>query len=104
MSLGSFVAALGPFGIAAFAVSIGGIIASIVSARKKAKAQIAAIGGSSSAPSGTSGFSAPSLPTVQQQAPQQPQIQPTTRTYVLAGDVTSAQEADAKLSRKRTLG
>jgi hypothetical protein len=104
MSLGSFVAALGPFGIAAFAVSLGGIIASIVSARKKAKAQIAAIGGSSSAPSGTSGFSAPSLPTVQQQAPQQPQIQPTTRTYVLSGDVTSAQEADAKLSRKRTLG
>jgi hypothetical protein len=104
MSLGSFVAALGPFGIAAFAVSIGGIIASIVSARKKAKAQIAAIGGSSSAPSGTSGFSAPSLPTVQQQAPQAPQIQPTTRTYVLSGDVTSAQEADAKLSRKRTLG
>ena len=104
MSLGSFVAALGPFGIAAFAVSIGGIIASIVSARKKAKAQIAAIGGGSSAPSGTSGFSSPTLPTVQQQAPQQPQIQATTRTYVLSGDVTSAQEADAKLSRKRTLG
>lgn len=106
MSLGSFVAALGPFGIAAFAVSIGGIIASIISARKKAKAQIAAIGGGSGAPSGTSGFSSPSpsLPTVQQQAPQQPQIQPTTRTYVLSGDVTSAQEADAKLSRKRTLG
>ena len=104
MSLGSFVAALGPFGIAAFAASIGGIIASIVSARKKAKAQIAAIGGGTSAPSGTSGFSAPSLPQVQTQAPQQPQIAPTTRTYVLSGDVTSAQEADAKLSRKRTLG
>jgi len=104
MSLGSFVAALGPFGIAAFAVSIGGIIASIVSARKKAKAQIAAIGGGSGAPSGTSGFSAPTLPQVQTQAPTQPQIAPTTRTYVLSGDVTSAQEADAKLSRKRTLG
>ena len=104
MSLGAFVAALGPFGIAAFAVSIGGIIASIVSARKKAKAQIAAIGGGSGAPSGTSGFSAPSLPSVQTQAPQAPQIAPTTRTYVLAGDVTSAQEADAKLNRKRTLG
>ena len=104
MSLGSFVAALGPFGIAAFAVSIGGIIASIVSARKKAKAQIAAIGGGSGAPSGTSGFSAPTLPQVQAQAPTQPQIAPTTRTYVLSGDVTSAQEADAKLSRKRTLG
>ena len=104
MSLGSFVAALGPFGVAAFAVSIGGIIASIVSARKKAKAQIAAIGGGGGAPSGTSGFSAPTLPSIQTQAPQQPQIAPTTRTYVLAGDVTSAQEADAKLSRKRTLG
>jgi len=51
------------------------------------------------------GFAGPrgaSLPQVQ--APTQPQIAPTQRTYVLAGDVTSAQEADAKLNRKRTLG
>jgi len=53
------------------------------------------------------GFAGPrgaSLPQVQAQAPIQPQIAPTSRTYVLAGDVTSAQEADAKLNRKRTLG
>ena len=53
------------------------------------------------------GFAGPrgaSLPQVQAQAPIQPQIAPTSRSYVLAGDVTSAQEADAKLNRKRTLG
>ena len=46
-SIGAFTAALGPFGIAAFAASIGFIIASIVSARKKANAQIAALTGAS---------------------------------------------------------
>jgi len=104
MSLGSFVAALGPFGVAAFAVSIGGIIASIVSARKKAKSQIAALGGTGGGAPSSGYTTTPQLPSVQAQAPQAPQIAPTTRTYVLAGDVTSAQEADAKLSRKRTLG
>ena len=35
MSIGEFTRQLGPLGIAAYAVSIGGIIATIVSARKK---------------------------------------------------------------------
>ena len=41
---------------------------------------------------------------VQVQAPQFGSVQPTMRTYVLSGDVTSAQEADARLNRKRTIG
>lgn len=107
MSLGSFVAALGPFGIAAFAISIGGIIASIVSARKKAKAQIAAIGGASTGGS-SGGGSVPSAPSMS--STEQPQIEtqlcaePTVRAYVISGDARNATEADAKLSQRRTLG
>ena len=108
MSLGSFVAALGPFGIAAFAVSIGGIIASIVSARKKAKASIAAIG----APTGggdSGGVSIPSMPSTgmgqDTQAPGNDVCAtPLVRAYVLSGDARNAQEADAKLAARRTLG
>lgn len=37
-------------------------------------------------------------------APQVINTAPTVKAYVLSGDVTSSQEADAKLSRKRTLG
>jgi len=56
MSLGTFVAQLGPLGIATFAASIGGILASIISARKKAQAQISALtGASSSSSSGGTG-------------------------------------------------
>ena len=37
------------------------------------------------------------------QTPQITDVQPTVRAYVLSGDVTTAQEADARLSNKRTL-
>jgi len=111
MSIGAFVAALGPFGLAAFAATIGGVIASIVAARKQAKAQIAAIG----AISGGGGASAGSAPPsnvasaglanlTNPGAPQFTGAQPAIRTFVLAGDVTSSQEADAKLNRKRRVG
>ena len=104
MSLGAFVASLGPLGIAAYAVSIGGIIASIISARKKAKSALSGLGATGGGAPSSGASTTPQLPSIQTQAPIQPQIAPTTRTYVLAGDVTSAQEADAKLNRKRTLG
>jgi len=48
MSLGSYVSQLGPLGVATFAASIGGILASILAARKKAQAQIASLSGISS--------------------------------------------------------
>lgn len=40
---------------------------------------------------------------VQSLVPQIETVQPTVKAYVLSGDVTSAQEADAKLNRKRTI-
>jgi len=52
MSLGTFVSQLGPLGVVTFAASIGGIIASILAARKKAQAQIASLTNVSSPSSG----------------------------------------------------
>jgi len=108
MSLGAFVAALGPFGIAAFAISIGGIIASIISAKKKANAQVASLGGSVGG-GGDISATIPSAPPIS--APRDTGINPTeaasqqsVRAYVVAGDVTSTQEANYKLLSKRTLG
>ena len=109
MSIGSFMAALGPFGIAAFAIEIGGVIASIIAARRSAKSQIAALGDTSGA--GAS-ISAPSLPAPSAiQAPRDTGTNPenmaacqTVRAYVVGGDVTSEQEATAKLNARRTLG
>ena len=43
-SIGEFARQLGPIGIAAYAVTIGGLIASIMSARKKAQASLASLG------------------------------------------------------------
>ena len=112
MSLGAFVAALGPFGIAAFALSIGGILATIISARRKAQSQIAALSGASPGGGGatTTSISVPSTPAsavapppVQERTPQMLTSQPSVRAYVLSGDVSSNQEADAKLNTKRTI-
>ena len=40
---------------------------------------------------------------IQPQAPQFATVQPAVKAYVLSRDVTSSQEADAKLNRKRTI-
>lgn len=107
MSLGTFVAQLGPLGVVVFAASIAGILASIVSARKSARAQIASLG-----PIGGSSIGAPSTPSIpslpastntQERAPQQLMASPMVKTYVLTGDITSGQEAQAKLNTKRTI-
>jgi len=109
MSLGAFVAALGPFGIAAFAATIGGVIASIISARKNAKSQIAAISGGAGG-GGGGGVQVGSAPSQglanleDTSAPQFSGAQPAIRTFVLSGDVTSAQEADSKINKRRTVG
>ena len=104
MSLGSFVSTLGPLGAVLFAASIGGIIASIISARRKANEQIKSISGAgfSAASAGAIGTPAP----VQNQQPAPPQeipVTPIQKTYVLTGDVTSGQEAENKLNSKRTI-
>jgi hypothetical protein len=119
MSLGAFVATLGPFGLIAYAASIVGIIATIVSARKKANAQIAALSGVSGASGGGGG----GVPTVNATIPRQPEQQSPMQsnlevgnalqreqrdgqplyTYVVEGDVRSAQEAQAKIRARRTI-
>ena len=114
MSLGTFMAALGPIGTAAFGVAIVGVIASIIAARRAAKRQIGELGVSSDVGNlgsvvATGGSSAPPPPpqdlvptgisaedVFNQQAP--------VRAYVLTGDVNSAEEAAAKLNQRRTLG
>lgn len=108
MSLGAFTAALGPFGIAAFALSIGGIIATIISARKKAQAQISALSSAPVSSGGAIAAQAPSIPSSAMQntetrAPQAIGVSTMQRAYVLTGDVTSGQEAQAKLNTKRTI-
>lgn len=107
-SIGAYVAALGPFGLAAFAASIGFIIASIISARKKANAQIAALTGASVGGGAIdSSAAAPSIPTPSQSTPigiaPEAIEQGPIRAYVLTGDVTSGAEAQAKLNSRRTL-
>ena len=114
MSIGEFMRQLGPLGIAAYALSIGGVIASIVAARKKAKAQIAAISGQSEAVGGGGGgatpVSAPAFNVVGatqtsqlaqtiSQAEQQP-----LRAYVVASDVSTAQELERSTIEGASIG
>lgn len=107
MSIGTFMKELGPWGIAAFALSIGGVIASIVSARRKAQAEIA---GLSDAPislgGGGGGAAAPAAPSfnvvgasAQNQLAEAiagTESQPV-KAYVVSSDVTTAQELDRKI-------
>lgn len=107
MSIGTFMKELGPWGIAAFALSIGGVIASIVSARRKAQAEIAGLsdapislgGGGGAAPAPA----APSFNVVGASAQNQlaaaiagQQSEPI-RAYVVSSDVSTAQELDRKI-------
>lgn len=107
MSIGTFMKELGPWGIAAFALSIGGVIASIVSARRKAQAEIA---GLSDAPvslgGGGGGAAAPAAPSFnvvgasaqnQLAAAIAGQQSEPVRAYVVSSDVTTAQELDRKI-------
>jgi|TARA_Y100000033_G_scaffold48326_1_gene55016 hypothetical protein len=114
MSLGEFMRQLGPLGIAAYAVSIGGVVASIISARKKAKAQIASISGVSEAVSGSGGgtpsIQAPAFNVVG--ATQTSQLAQTIaqadgqplRAYVVASDVTTAQELERSTIEGASIG
>lgn len=95
----------------AYAAQAAAIIASTVSAFGKAKSVAKKAGGTGgggsnmTAPSfagGSGGMAAPASQAAQ--APELDIVQPAVRTYVLSGDVSSSQEADARLSRKRTLG
>jgi hypothetical protein len=112
MSLGAFVKALGPYGIAAFAISIGGIIASIVAARKKAQSAISALG----APAiggggvGAGGVEAPDFNVVGAspesqlaQSVSQQQTQPL-RAFVVHKDIKNANDLDRTITTTSSLG
>ena len=61
-------------------------------------------GGSSSPNLGGGGGGGGNSTRIGTDAPITPVVQPTVRTYVLTGDVTSAQEAEAKLNARRNVG
>ena len=111
MTLPEFIKGLGvPFGAIAFAASIGGMIASIASARRKAQAEIAAL---STAPvslggagGGSTSVSAPAAPAFNiVGASSQNQLaeaiagseQKPVKAYVVSSDVTSAQEMERNI-------
>jgi DNA repair exonuclease SbcCD ATPase subunit len=111
MSIGAFVNALGPYGTAAFAITIGGIIASIVAARKKAQSAIAALGGSSSSSGGGGvGVEAPDFNVVgaspESQLAQSVSEQQTKplRAFVVHNDIKDADELSRKVDFNRSLG
>ena len=89
-----------------YALQAAGIIGAVVSAVRGAKS--AAKGGGSitvpTAPRIPGGRGAPATATAQNAAaPQEFDVAPTNRAYVLSGDVRTQQEADAKLAARRTL-
>jgi len=95
----------------AYAAQAAGIIAAVVSAVRGAKKAGKGVGGEVPTPSmgnisGGRG-AAPAMPSPTQ--PERAPVQeicpsPTVRAYVLSGDARSAQEADAKLNSRRSLG
>lgn len=108
MSIGEYVSQLGPLGIVAFALSIGGIIASIVSARRQAQAEIASltrvsVGGGGGASTAPAAIQAPDFNVVGASAQNQlaqaiaGKEQQPIKAYVVSDDVTSAQELDRKI-------
>ena len=115
MSIGEFMKQLGPVGIAAYAASIGGVIATIISARKKAQQEIQALSSQSLAVSGGGGGAAPQI-----QAPafnvvgatQTSQLAQTiagaedrpVKAFVVASDVTTAQELERSTIEGASLG
>ena len=112
-SLGAFVNQLGAAGIIAYAASIGGIIATIISARKKARQEIQALSNQSVAVGGGTGGAAVSAPAFNvvgatqtsqlaqtiSQAEQQP-----IKAYVVASDVSTAQELERSTIEGASIG
>ena len=92
-----------------YAAQAAGIIGTVKSAVSKSKQVAGGVGATAGAGGGT--ISAPSIPTgaIGPQAapsipPQPSTVNQSVRAYVVSGDVNSAQEADARLDRRRSLG
>lgn len=111
MSIGAFTAALGPLGTAAFALTIGGIIASILAARKQAQSALSALGAPSAGGGGGGlGVEAPDFNVVGAspesqlaQSVSRQQTQPL-RAFVVNKDIKNAEELDRTIDFNRSLG
>jgi hypothetical protein len=113
MSAGAFAAQGGPIGLATFAVTIGGLIASILAARKKAIAQLSSLGAPSRGGAGDSGgtsFIAPDFNIVGSSATSQlsqtiaDSEKSPLKAYVVTDDINNAQEFDRKVNAQASLG
>ena len=110
MSIGAFVKALGPYGIAAFGITIGGLIASILAARKKAQAAISGLGiPSVGGGGGGGGVEAPDFNVVGASPESQlaqsvaGQQQKPLRAFVVHQDIKNANELDRKITEPTKL-
>lgn len=107
-SLGEYMRQLGPVGVVAFAASIGGVLASIVSARRQAQAEIAGLSNVPVSLGGSvgGGSAAPATPIFNVVgASQTSQLAQTiagaedrvVRAYVVPSDVTTAQQLERNI-------
>lgn len=112
MSAGAFAAEGGTVGLATFAITIGGLIASILAARKKAQATLNSLGAPSAGGGGSigGGIEAPDFNVVGAspesqlaQSVSQQQTQPL-RAFVVHKDIKDANELDRNIDVTRTLG
>lgn len=111
MSIGTFAAEGGLKGMAAYAISIAGMLASIAAARRKAKAQLMALGAPSAGGGGGGlGVEAPDFNVVGAspesqlaQSVSRQQTQPL-RAFVVNKDIKNAEELDRTIDFNRSLG
>lgn len=109
-SIGEFVRQLGPLGIAAYALTIGGLIASIVSARKKAQASLSALGAPSGSGGGGIGLEAPDFNVVGASPESQlaqsvsAQQQKPLRAFIVHKDIKNANELERNIQNTSALG
>ena len=114
MSLGAFNAALGPLGTPAFLITIGGLLASILAARKAAQSAISQLGapsrGGGAGDSGGTSFIAPDFNIVGSSATSQlsqtiaDSEKSPLKAYVVTDDINNAQEFDRKVNAQASLG
>ena len=110
MSIGTFVAKGGASGLATYAITIGGLLASIFAARKKAQSQIASLGGPSvgAIGGGGGGVEAPDFNVVGASPESQlaqsviGQQEKPLRAFVVHKDIKTANELDRNIPK--TLG
>lgn len=106
-SIGEFARQLGPIGIATYAVTIGGLIASIMSARKKAQASLSSLGAPSAGggTGGGGGVEAPDFNVVGASPESQlaqsvlGQQQKPLRAFVVHKDIKTADELDRNTAK-----